>query len=291
MNLAFIGLGKMGAGMARNLLCAGHRVAGYNRTRDKAEALASDGIRVADTIADACRDADAVITMLADDAALDQVVFGNDGIAASLPQGATHISSSTISTAIARRLTTEHAQRGQQFLSAPVFGRPEAAEAKKLLVVAAGAPEIIERFRPLLDAIGRQTFIAGDEPWQANALKVCGNFMIAAMIEAFGEAFAHLRKADVDPHVFLEAMVALFGSPVYANYGGMIADRRFEPAGFALPLGLKDVRLVLASAEERLAPMPMASLLRDRLLTAMALGQQHLDWSSVALVSEREAGL
>ena len=291
MNLAFIGLGKMGAGMARNLLRAGHRVAGYNRTRDKAEALASAGLRVADTIADACRNADAVITMLADDAALEDVVFGNDGIAASLQNGATHISSSTISTASARRLTAEHAQRRQQFLSAPVFGRPEAAEAKKLLVIAAGAPDLVEHFRPLFDDIGRQTFVAGAEPWQANALKLSGNFMIAAMIEAFGEAFAHLRKADVDPHVFLDAMVALFGSPVYANYGGMIADRRFEPAGFALPLGLKDVRLVLASAEERLAPMPMASLLRDRLLTAMALGQQQLDWSSVALVSEKESGL
>jgi 3-hydroxyisobutyrate dehydrogenase-like beta-hydroxyacid dehydrogenase len=281
----------MGAGMARNLLRAGHDVAGFNRSRDKVEALASEGIRVADSVADACRDADAVITMLPDDAALEGVIFGEGGVAARMGPGAAHISSSTISTAMARRLSAEHAQRRQGFLSAPVFGRPEAAEAKKLLVVAGGPAELVERFRPLFEAMGRQMFVAGREPWQANSLKLCGNFMIASMIESFGEAFAHLRKAGVDPHVFLEAMVALFGSPVYGTYGGMIADERYEPAGFALPLGLKDVRLVLAAAEECAAPMPLASVIRDRLLTAMALGQERLDWSSVARVSARNAGL
>jgi 3-hydroxyisobutyrate dehydrogenase-like beta-hydroxyacid dehydrogenase len=281
----------MGAGMARNLLRAGHDVAGFNRSRDKVEALASEGIRVADSVADACRDADAVITMLPDDAALEGVIFGEGGVAARMGLGAAHISSSTISTAMARRLSAEHAQRRQGFLSAPVFGRPEAAEAKKLLVVAGGPAELVERFRPLFEAMGRQMFVAGREPWQANSLKLCGNFMIASMIESFGEAFAHLRKAGVDPHVFLEAMVALFGSPVYGTYGGMIADERYEPAGFALPLGLKDVRLVLAAAEECAAPMPLASVIRDRLLTAMALGQERLDWSSVARVSARNAGL
>jgi 3-hydroxyisobutyrate dehydrogenase-like beta-hydroxyacid dehydrogenase len=281
----------MGAGMARNLLQAGHGVAGFNRSRGKVEALASEGIRVADSVADACRDADAVITMLPDDAALEGVIFGEGGVAARMGPGAAHISSSTISTAMARRLSSEHAQRRQGFLSAPVFGRPEAAEAKKLLVVAGGPAELVERFRPLFEAMGRQMFVAGREPWQANSLKLCGNFMIASMIESFGEAFAHLRKAGVDPHVFLEAMVALFGSPVYGTYGGMIADERYEPAGFALPLGLKDVRLVLAAAEECAAPMPLASVIRDRLLTAMALGQERLDWSSVARVSARNAGL
>jgi len=290
MKIGFIGLGGMGSGMARNLLRAGNDVVVFNRTREKAEALGS-GAQVADLPADVGRVSDVVMTMLADDRAVEQVVFGENGIAAALRPGGTHISSSTISTAMARRLAAEHATRGQHFLSAPVFGRPEAAESKTLLVIAADAPDLVERHRPLFDAIGRQTFVAGAEPWQANALKLCGNFMIAAMIEAFGEAFAHLRKAGVDPHVFLEAMVALFGSPVYANYGGMIADHRFEPAGFALPLGLKDVRLVLAAAEESAAPMPMASLMRDRLLTAMAAGQQHMDWSSVARIAERDAGI
>jgi len=219
------------------------------------------------------------------------VAFGEGGIAASLERDAAHISSSTISTAMSRRLEAEHARRGQVFVSAPVFGRPDAAEAKKLLVVAGGNADQVERFRPLFDAMGRQVFVAGAEPWQANALKLCGNFTIASMIETFGEAFAALRKAKVDPHVFLETMVALYGSPVYANYGGIIADEKFEPAGFALPLGFKDVRLTLELAQEVKSPMPIASLIRDQMLAALANGQEQLDWSSVSRIAARHAGL
>lgn len=277
--------------MARNLLRAGHHVAVYNRTRDKAEALAAGGARVAVSPSDACRDSDAVITMLADDAALEHVVFGENGIAAALSKGSTHISSSTISTALSRRLAVEHAAHGQGYLSVPVFGRPEAAEGKKLLVVAAGPHELVERYRPLFDAIGRQTFVAGVEPWQANALKLCGNFMIASMLETFGEAFATLRKAGVEQHLFLEVMNSLFNSPVYANYGRFIADGKYEPVGFALRLGLKDVRLVLQTAEESASPMPIASLVRDQMLSAMANGQAEQDWASVAKVAARNAGL
>lgn len=291
MKIGFIGLGQMGSGMARNLLRAGHAMMVYNRSRDKAEALAGDGARVAESPADACREAEVVITMLADDDAVEQVVFGERGIGSGLNKDAIHISSSTISTSLARRLTAEHGRRGQGYLSVPVFGRPEAAEGKKLLVIAAGPSEMVERCRLLFDAIGRQTFVAGAEPWQANAAKLCGNFMIASMIETFGEAFATLRKAGVAPHTFLEIMTALFASPVYLNYGRMIADERFEPAGFALRLGLKDVRLALQTAEECAAPMPIASLIRDHFLSAMAHGQAELDWSSVARVSARNAGL
>jgi 3-hydroxyisobutyrate dehydrogenase-like beta-hydroxyacid dehydrogenase len=149
----------------------------------------------------------------------------------------------------------------------------------------------VERHRPLFDAIGRQTFVAGPEPWQANALKLCGNFMIASVLEAFGEAFATLGKAGVDPHVFLDAMNAFFASPIYANYGKIIADGRFEPAGFALKLGQKDIRLLLEVTQECASPMPLASLLRDRMLAGMAQGQAEMDWSSVARVSARAAGL
>jgi 3-hydroxyisobutyrate dehydrogenase-like beta-hydroxyacid dehydrogenase len=219
------------------------------------------------------------------------MVFGESAIASALADGGIHISSSTIGIALARRLAAEHRRRGQRYLSAPVFGRPEAAESKNLLVVAAGPPELVERCRPLFDAIGRQTFVVGSDPWQANAAKLCGNFMIAAMLEAFGESFATLRKADVSPHAYLEIMSALFGSPLYANYGRLIADRKFEPAGFALRLGLKDVRLVLEAAEELAAPMPLASLIRDQLLSAMAHGQADLDWSSVTRVAARDAGI
>ena len=281
----------MGSGMARNLIRAGHQVSVYNRSREKAEALASDGARVANSPADTCRGSEAVMTMLADDAAVEQVVFGEEGIASALEKDRIHVSHSTISTALARRLTAEHDRHGQKYLSVPVFGRPEAAENKKLLVVAAGPGDQIEHCRPLFDAIGRQTFVAGREPWQANAVKLCGNFMIASMLEAFGEAFATLRKAGVDPHTFLEIVSALFASPVYAGYGSIIADRKFEPAGFALKLGLKDVRLALQTAEECSAPMPLASLIRDHLISAIAQGQGEMDWSSVALVSARNAGL
>jgi 3-hydroxyisobutyrate dehydrogenase-like beta-hydroxyacid dehydrogenase len=231
------------------------------------------------------------MTMLADDHAVEQMVLGPNGMASALPDGAIHISCSTISMALARRLAAEHRRRGQKYLSVPVFGRPEAAESKNLLVVAAGPPELVEHCRPLFDAIGRQTFVVGSDPWQANAAKLCGNFMIAAMIEAFGESFATLRKAGVPPRAFLEVMSALFGSPVYANYGRLIADKKFEPAGFALRLGLKDVRLVLDAAEELAAPMPLASLIRDHLLSAMAHGQADLDWSSVTRVAARDAGI
>ncbi len=291
MNLAFIGLGKMGIGMARNLLRAGHSVAVYNRSADKAAPLVTEGARVAKSPADACREADVIMTMLADDAALEQVVFAADGIAGAMKPGAVHLSHSTISTAMARKLTAEHAQRKQGYLSVPVFGRPEAAEAKKLVVVVAGPANLIDRCRPLFDALGRATYVVGAEPWQANVTKLCGNFMIVAMIEAFGEAYATLRKAGVDPHAYLEIMNTLLGSAVIGNYGKAIADEAFEPAGFALKLGLKDVRLILAAAEECTSPMPLASLVHDHLLSAVAQGQGEMDWSSVTRVIARNAGL
>jgi len=277
----------MGAGMARNLLRAGHELTVYNRTREKAEALAKDGARVADSPAGAAEGAEAVLTMLADDAAVRAVVLGPNGCSEAMAPGAVHVSHSTISTAMAREL----ASAGRGYVSAPVFGRPDAAEAKRLIVVAAGAAEQVERCRPIFDAIGRQTVVAGTEPWQANALKLCGNFMIASMLEAFGEAYAVLRKAGVDPHVFLEAINGLMGSPVYANYGALVADERFLPAGFTVKLALKDANLALATAQECAAPMPMASLVRDRLLAALANGQADMDWSSVAQVAARNAGL
>ena len=231
------------------------------------------------------------MTMVADDHAVEEIVFGNDGIASAMKNDCIHVSHSTISTALARRLTAEHAQRNQGYLSVPVFGRPEHAEAKNLVVVAAGPSELVERCRPLFDAIGRQTFVVGTEPWQANVAKVCGNFMIISVIEALGEAYATLRKAGVAPQSFLEIMNSLLGSQVIANYGRIIAQEQFEPAGFALKLGLKDVRLVLAAAEECAAPMPLASLVHDHLLSALAQGQGEMDWSSMTQVIARNAGL
>ncbi len=175
--------------------------------------------------------------------------------------------------------------------------RPTCSAARKRrsisssLSIAAGEPALLERLHPLFEAIGRKTFTAGDEPWKAHALKLCGNFMIASMLETFSEAFATMRKAGVDPHLFLDVINVLFGSPVYKNYGKIVADQKFEPAGFELKLGLKDVRLVIEASEDLGAPMPLASLIRDHLISAMAHGQEKLDWSSIALVLARSAGL
>lgn len=291
MNLGFIGLGRMGAGMARNLLRAGHHLAVYNRTREKAQALAEHGARIARSPADAASGAEAVFTMLSDDHALSEVVFGEHGLASLHDAAPIHISSSTISVAFARRLAQEHAARRQPFLTACVFGRPEAAENKKLIVVAAADAPTIEHCRPLFEAIGRATFIAGPEPWNANLFKLCGNFMIASMLETFGEAFAAVRKANLDHHRFLDIVNELFQSPVYKNYGATVADEKFDPAGFALNLGLKDVRQVLEAAHDLAVPMPFASVVRDHLVSAMAHGQELLDWSSFCRVPARNAGL
>lgn len=291
MKLGFVGIGKMGAGIARNLLRAGHEVTVYNRTREKAEALHPDGARVADYPAEAARDSDAVMTMLSDDHAVEEAAFGEKGIASALKKGAVHISYSTISVALAKKLSGQHAQRGQGYLSAPVFGRPEAAEAKKLIVVVAGPAELVQKFNPVFDAIGRKTFVIGAEASEANVVKLCGNFMIASMMEAFGEAFATTQKSGIKRQDFLDVMSELFGSPVYSNYGATIAKQKFEPAGFALKLGFKDIRLVLEAAQEKAVPMPLASLLRDHFLSAIAHGQEDADWSSIAQVSTRAAGI
>ncbi len=291
MKIAYIGLGKMGSGIARNLLRAGMDVNVYNRSREKSEVLASEGARVAGTPAEACDGAEVAMTMLSNDEAVAEVVFGGKGIAAGLAKGAVHISNSTISRGMAQRLNEEHAKSGQGYLSAPVFGRPDSAEAKKLLVAVAGRAELIGRFRPVLDSIGRHTIVVGVEPWQANVVKLCGNFMIASMMEAFGETFAVMRQSNIDHHLFLDSMVELFGSPLYKNYGTTIANDKYEPAGFDLKLGLKDIRLVLDAAQDCGTPMPLASLLRDHFVSAMAHGQEHSDWSSIARVSARAAGL
>jgi 3-hydroxyisobutyrate dehydrogenase-like beta-hydroxyacid dehydrogenase len=289
MKLAFLGLGRMGASMARNLVQAGHAVTVHNRTVGKAEELKAAGASVAGSVSEAVQDCAAVITMLSDDKAVEETL--DAGLLQALPSDAIHISCSTISTKLARRLAEEHSRHRQGYVSAPVFGRPEAAEAKRLLVIAAGPGELLERCTGVFDAIGRQTFVAGVEPWQANAVKLCGNFMIASMMESFGEANATLRKANVDPHLFLEVMTALFASPIYSNYGRIIADEEFLPAGFVLRLGLKDIRLMLETAQECESPMPVASLIRDHFLSAMANGQAEEDWSSVTRIATRNSGL
>ena len=291
MNVGFIGLGKMGRGIAENLLKAGHSLTVYNRTRARAESLAAQGARVAATPADASR-GDAVFTMLADDAALESVALSDSGIVASLPRGAVHISLATISVALSNRLAEAHARAGSEFVAAPVFGRPEAAAAAKMFVVAAGPAAVLARCQPLFDAIGQRTFPMGEQPASAIAVKLAGNFMLASVVETLGEAFALVRKYGIPPAQFLDLITSsIFPAPVYKAYGTLIAEQRFQPAGFQLPLGLKDVRLALAAAEAVGVPLPVASLVRDQMLTALARGFGESDWSVLGKLSAENAGL
>src|SRR6266481_434116 len=233
MNIAFIGLGNMVSAMARNLIKAGHALAVYNRTRNRAEEFKALGARVAATPGEAASDAEVAITMLADDHAVEAVVFGKGNLLESLPANAIHISMSTISVALSRRLAAAHAERKQHYLAAPVFGRPEAAAAAKLFIVAAGPAAQIERFRPLFDAMGQKTFIAGDDASGANLMKLAGNFLITAVIEGLAESFALVRKSGLDVNQFHEILTSsLFNAPIYKTYGALINSQKFEPAGF-----------------------------------------------------------
>ena len=291
MKIGFIGLGQMGAAMAANLLKAGHEVAVYNRTASKAEALLRLGAQAARSVEAVCA-AEVVITMLADDDALEGIVFGNSGILAGLKKGATHISSSTISVALSKRLGAAHADAGQQYLAAPVFGRPDAAASGKLFVVVGGQPKLVDTFMPLFKDLGQKTFVMSGQAENANLVKLSGNFLIAAVIESLGEALALIGKAGLDQQQYLDLLTStLFDAPVYKTYGRLIVERRFEPAGFAAPLGQKDIRLTLAAAETLNVPLPLASLLRDRFLTLIARGGEALDWSAIGQLAAHDSGL
>jgi 3-hydroxyisobutyrate dehydrogenase-like beta-hydroxyacid dehydrogenase len=291
MNVGVIGLGKMGAGIAKSLLRAGHHVTGYNRSADRAQALRKDGLKAASSVAEAC-DGDVVISMLADDAAVVSVVFGEKGVLQSLPRGHVHISASTISVALSDRLAEEHRRAGQEFIAAPVFGRPEAAESGKLAIVAAGPKTSVDRCKPLWDAMGQKLLVIGEQQSQANVVKLTGNFLIATVLESLGEAVAFARKSGVDAAALLDFLTStLFNAPVYKTYGGLIVEGKHDHVGFALPLGLKDVRLVLEAADAKRVPMPIASVLHDRFLTALARGHERSDWSVIGQVAAEDAGL
>ncbi len=291
MKAGFVGLGAMGQGMARSLVRAGHEVTVWNRTRERAEALAKDGAKVAATPAEAAR-AGVVFTMVAEDRALEAVVSGPDGVLAGLPRGGVHVSASTIGVDTAERLAREHEEAGRHLVSAPVFGRPDAAAAAKLVVVAAGPDAAIETARPLLQALGPKLFVLGRSPAQANVVKLAGNFLITAVIEGLAESMAFVAKAGVEKQQFLDVLLgSMFDAPVYRNYGKILLEQRFSPPGFALPLGVKDNRLLLQAGEKLAVPLPLASLIRDRMVAALARGWADQDWSSIARISAQEAGL
>lgn len=289
MDIGFLGLGAMGRAMALNLLRAGHGVTVWNRSPEAAGQLAAEGAKVAATAAEAAG-AGMVFSMLADDAAVRSVILGG-GVLDALAAGGAHVNMATISVALAREMAARHAERGVGYVAAPVLGRPDVAAAGKLNILAAGASEQIDRVQPLLDAIGQKTWRFGERPEQANAVKLAANFMIASAIEAMGEAASLVEGYGVSGSSFLDMIAStLFAAPVYAGYGGLIARKQYDPAGFKMTLGLKDVRLVLEAADQSATPMPFASVLKDNFLDGIAHGGADRDWAALAEVAARRAG-
>lgn len=286
MRIGFVGLGQMGSAIAANLLKAGHDLIVWNRSPEKADALVEQGATRAATPAEAAA-GEVVFSMLADDRAVEAVTFGEHGLL-SAGGGAIHVSLSTISLTLARRLAEAYDDR---YVSAPVFGRPAAAQAAKLFVVAAGPSGSIEICRPLFDAIGQRTFVLGDRPEQANVAKLCGNFLIMSVVESLAEAMALAAGHGLGKEKLLEVLTGtLFGAPIYETYGKLLVEEKFRPAGFAAPLGLKDMNLAAEAAAGALVPMPILSLVRDRLLATLAQEGMDIDWAGIATIVARNAG-
>ncbi len=279
MQIAFLGLGKMGAPMARRLLAAGYQVTVWNRNADKASELVTHGASLASSPAQAVTAADAVLTMLFDDAAHEEVLFAAGGVLQSLKAGALHVSCSTISVALSERMTAEHARRGQLFVAAPVFGRPNVAEEGRLWIVAAGEQTAVAQARPLLEPLARGISIAGTEPRQAHALKLGGNFLISAMIHSLGEAFVYAEAQGIAPSEFLDAVnSALFQSPFYAAYGNVMLHPPDQP-GATVELGAKDLRLLREAAASRNTRLSLADNLAEIFAEAQESGLGKTDWA------------
>lgn len=291
MKVGFIGLGNMGRAMARNLLKAGHEVIAYNRTRARAEELAREGATVAATPADTAA-GEVVITMLADDHALEEILHGDGGLMAKLQPQQVHVSMSTISVELSRKLAEMHRQHGSTYVSSPVFGRPEAAEAKQLFIIPAGPKAGVGKCEPLFQAMGQRTFYLGEDPPVANVIKLSSNFLIMATLECIGEAFALVRKYGIDAQQYLDMLTgSFFTAPFQKNYGTIIAQKQYDPPGFRLVLGLKDIRLILAASGGANVPMPVANVIHDRYLSGVARGLGEKDWAAIAELAAENAGL
>jgi len=279
MNVGFIGLGQMGRPMVERLKGAGHSLKVYNRTRSSDEILEK---------AEAVLDAEVVITMLADDAAV-RAVWLDTGLAKRLPKTAIHLNMATVSMGIARELSAIH---GKGYVAAPVFGRPPLAAQGQLDIIAAGSAEMIRRCEPLFKVLGKQTFVVGEEPAKANAVKIARNFLLSTVIESLGEAYALVRKCGVEPQKFWEILGnTSLGCPAYKNYGKMIVDQAWTPAQFAMPLGLKDVQLALATASDVSCPLPSGDLIQKHIKEAIAAGRAEQDWAALAGKLAADAGL
>ncbi len=290
MQVGFLGVGRMGSAMAGNLLKAGHQVTAWDKVPASVERLASAGAKIAAKAEDVLG-GDALISMLPNDDALRDVFIDGDLLAHGR-QSTVSINMGTVSLDCVDELTALHAARGIPYVAATVFGRPDVAAAAKLSVMVAGDPDVIDRVQPLFDAMGRKTYRVGTEPRQANVAKIAGNLMVACAIEALSESAALLRKYEMSAPDVLDVIVeSLFDVPVYRGYGRAVGRQEFEPPGFDLVLGMKDVRLALKAGEAAQVPLPFASVLADTFMDAMANGDAHKDWSAIARVAARRAGL
>ncbi|HLW81102.1 MAG TPA: NAD(P)-dependent oxidoreductase [Candidatus Acidoferrales bacterium] len=287
--VGFIGLGNMGEPIAGNILRAGFPLKVFNRTASKAAGLTAQGAKLAASAAEVAERGGIVCTMLADDRAVEEICGGEDSFVKRLGQGGVHVSMSTIAPATARRLATHHKKYGVEYVASPVFGRPEAAAAAKLFVCVAGLALVKKKVQPILRAIGQEIFDFGEDPGSANVVKLCGNFLVASTVAALAEMLVLAEKNGVSKKAMAE-MIGKF-SPLHYSYASMMAEGRFEPAGFRLALGLKDINLILETAAASVTPLPIASLLRDRWLASMAKGRANLDWSAVILDVAENAGI
>ncbi len=290
MEIGFIGLGKMGRAIAAHLLASGHRVRVWNRSPEPVKELQAQGAEPVSRPADLAQ-SEVLMTMLANDEALRAVIL-DQGVLEAAPQGLIHVNLATVSVGLARQLAERHRQRGVGYLAAPVFGRPDVAAAGKLNIVVGGDAATLARAEPALRAVGQRIWPVGDQPEKANAVKIAGNFMIACAIESMGEAVALVRAHGVGAAEFLDIMTnTLFAAPVYKGYGALIAQERYQPAGFEVPLALKDIRLALSAADGVNAPLPFASVLRDHLLELLASGAARDDWAALGRLAAARAGL
>jgi 3-hydroxyisobutyrate dehydrogenase-like beta-hydroxyacid dehydrogenase len=292
MRVAFIGLGRMGQAMSRRLLEAGHDLAVYNRTPDKAKPLGAEGAKVMASIADAARHGEAAFTMLTDDAALESVAQQKGGLLESLPRGGIHICSGTHGVGIIQKLSKWHADKGQILIAAPILGRPEQVLAGQVGIVIAGPADALHRCAPLFAAIGRRTFAGGDDPAAAACIKLANNFVLGCAIEAMGEGFSLVRKYGVAPEVFYDVMTdGLFAAPAYKVYGKIIVEQSYDKVGQIATAGLKDANLVLAAGDAAGVPLPSGKVWRDRLAGAVAHGDGGKDWAVMALEQARASGI
>ena len=291
MNIGFIGLGRMGQGMSARVLTGGHDLLVYNRTAGKAANLQQLGAKIAPTIAAVCRDRELVISMVADDAALNDIVFAPGGLRDSLANGI-HVAMGTHSASAIQSVSAAHQERGQAFVAAPVLGRPEAAAAGQIVIVCAGPRDALKKCEPVFSVLGRKTMEAASAPEAAIAIKLANNFVLGCAVETMAEGFALVRKYGVNPQVFYDVMTeGLFAAPAYKVYGKLMVDSSYDAPGFTVKLGLKDIKLALAAAELVGVPLPSGSVVRDRLIGAIAHGDGDKDWAVLGREQARASGL